>query len=759
MKAKVAQTRYTDVSVLSKGTPDAFYLATNRETGDTVWLQELDLRRMARNKWAQYSRALSLVTQLAHTNIAALRGCTLDEEQAVLLLEYECCSGIPLSDFLLVRALEGSPLPEETIWEVVVQIVSALAYLHSPFNEVALFVYGSLYPSSIYISETGHIKLLATPLVYFALELPRLTCTCLACNANAFATRAGLSAYLAPELVSGGKFTTAVDIWGLGCLIVELCTLVIPNFVASELEEAPVVDLSYSGSLSSLIQVCLQPDPTGRPTASDILVFPRANSAMWTIARGASNFPETSGYQCSFSADLSLASERQDLDTDREANHEETAMATILLPHHLSYDISTDGIEGSSYQGRGSITSEIAVHVENPPTSLSCNTLRRSLSTTNLQDDAEITYLLAAIDHDNEEEVIRYLDALSERGAATAAINTAIASKAYTILPLLCERLVQDRLKCELVLKVGEETRLSTPLFMAAKTNNVKQVMATVKEYAQKLVTNRTALMAAVESGYTDVARLLLCEMGICNRDGITALMLAAERGRLDCAQLLYPEAGHADSAGKTALMRAAERGRLVFVDLLSKELGMQVRYTSKDEPGWTALMYAAANGHTPLLEPLMKIEAKMRDIDGMTALMLAAERGHSQAVNLLFRQEAGLQNTYGVTALMLAAKAGHEATVKILARSEAGMHVGRNFSTLTGECAGWTALAFAAAEGWPACVRILHRLEAGVRTAQGELPIDLSRRGLARIGDSELEHLATKRKCYQECIDILAGR
>lgn len=760
----MAQTRYTDVSVLSKGMPDALYLATDRETGDTVWLQELDLRRITRSKWAQYPRALTMVTQLSHTNVAALRGCTLDEEQAVLLLEYECCPGIPLSDFLLVRALEGSPLPEETIWEVVVQIVSALAYLHSPFNEVALFVYGSLYPSSIYISETGHVKLLATPLVYFALELPRLTCNCLACNANAFATRAGLSAYIAPELVIGGKFTTAVDIWALGCLIVELCTLVIPNFVASELDEAPVVDLSYSGSLSSLIQVCLQPDPTDRPTASDILVFPRASRAMWTIARGASNFPEISGYQCSFSVDLSLASERQDPDTDRDrdrdVNPDDTAMATILLPHpELSYDISTDGFEGLSHQGRGSVTSESAIHVDNPPNALSCNNLRRSLSTSRLQDDAEITYLLAAIDHDNEEEVSRYLDALSERGAATAAINTAIASKACITLPMLCERLVQEKLKCELVIKVGEETRLSTPLFIAAKTNNVKQVMATVKDYSQKLIASRTALMVAVEAGYTDVVRLLLCEMGVCNREGVTALMLAAERGHLDCARLLYSEAGHADSVGKTALMRAAERGRLGFVDILLKELGMQVKYASKDEPGWTALMYAAANGHIALLEPLMKVEAKMRDIDGMTALMLAAERGHSQAVNILLRQEAGLQNTYGITALMLAAKAGHEAVVKVLARSEAGMHVGRNFSTLTGECAGWTSLAFAAAEGWPACVKILHRLEAGVRTAQGELPIDLARRGLARIGDSNLEHLVKKRECYQQCVNILTGR
>jgi len=38
-------------------------------------------------------------------------------------------------------------------------------------------------------------------------------------------TSIGTNNYMAPEIISGKKYNNKVDIWALGCIIYELCTL------------------------------------------------------------------------------------------------------------------------------------------------------------------------------------------------------------------------------------------------------------------------------------------------------------------------------------------------------------------------------------------------------------------------------------------------------------------------------------------------------------------------------------------------------
>ena len=45
-------------------------------------------------------------------------------------------------------------------------------------------------------------------------------------NANEYAkTQVGTTLYMAPEIIKGEKYNNKVDIWSLGCIIHELCTL------------------------------------------------------------------------------------------------------------------------------------------------------------------------------------------------------------------------------------------------------------------------------------------------------------------------------------------------------------------------------------------------------------------------------------------------------------------------------------------------------------------------------------------------------
>ena len=88
---------------------------------------------------------------------------------------------------------------------------------------------------------------------------------------------------------------------------------------------------------------------------------------------------------------------------------------------------------------------------------------------------------------------------------------------------------------------------------------------------------------------------------------------------------------------GETALSMAAFTGQMNYVQRLV-EAGAEV-----DFYGWAPLLYAAYNGHTAIVEYLLKrgadINAKTEN--GLTALFFAARFGHIEIIKVLLKNEA----------------------------------------------------------------------------------------------------------------------
>lgn len=92
-------------------------------------------------------------------------------------------------------------------------------------------------------------------------------------------TYVGTPYYMSPELVSEQPYTHKSDIWSLGCIIYELCSLS-PPFNARNIYSlcdkirdghyAPI-PRSYSSTLKHVIDRCLQLDPRKRPDTNELL--------------------------------------------------------------------------------------------------------------------------------------------------------------------------------------------------------------------------------------------------------------------------------------------------------------------------------------------------------------------------------------------------------------------------------------------------------------------------------------------------------
>jgi hypothetical protein len=95
-------------------------------------------------------------------------------------------------------------------------------------------------------------------------------------------TYVGTPYYMSPEVCGAERYSTASDIWSLGCLIYELCTWSPPFNARSHVElftkikngrYSPLPPV-YSSELSKVVSSCLQVNPNTRPDTSRLLGLP-----------------------------------------------------------------------------------------------------------------------------------------------------------------------------------------------------------------------------------------------------------------------------------------------------------------------------------------------------------------------------------------------------------------------------------------------------------------------------------------------------
>lgn len=161
------------------------------------------------------------------------------------------------------------------------------------------------------------------------------------------------------------------------------------------------------------------------------------------------------------------------------------------------------------------------------------------------------------------------------------------------------------------------------------------------------------------------VMKLLLegVDPNVRDRQGNTALHVAIreESGKAFEALLKSPgtDVGAINQAGETPLMLAALKGQLEWAKTLVK------RGALVNEPGWSALHYAAAGPNEHLVRWLVEQGADVdaRSDNGTTPLMMAAGYGGLSGADVLIAAGADvtLSNDHRMTAADFARRAGQD--------------------------------------------------------------------------------------------------
>ncbi|GMH06692.1 hypothetical protein Nepgr_008532 [Nepenthes gracilis] len=250
--------------LLGRGTFGHVYLGFNSEGGQMCAIKEVRIAsddQISRECYKQLNQEINLLSQLKHSNIVRYYGSELGEETLSVYLEYVSGGSI----YKLLR--EYGPFKEPVIRNYTRQILSGLVYLHARKT-----VHRDIKGANILVDPNGEIKL-----ADFGMAKHITSCT-------SVLSFKGSPYWMAPEVVMNTNgYSLAVDIWSLGCTILEMATSKPPwsqfegvaaIFKIGNSKDIPDIPDHLSNEAKSFLKLCFQRDPSARPTAVQLLDHP-----------------------------------------------------------------------------------------------------------------------------------------------------------------------------------------------------------------------------------------------------------------------------------------------------------------------------------------------------------------------------------------------------------------------------------------------------------------------------------------------------
>ncbi|WOL00076.1 mitogen-activated protein kinase kinase kinase YODA-like isoform X1 [Canna indica] len=261
--------RWKKGKLIGRGTFGHVYAGFNSESGEMCAMKEVTLfmdDAKSKESAKQLGQEICLLSRLRHPNIVQYYGCEMIDDKLYVYLEY--VSGGSIHKLLQ----EYGPLGETAIRSYTQQILSGLAYLHAK-NTVHRDIKGA----NILVDPNGRVKVADFGM---AKHITGQSCPL---------SFKGSPYWMAPEVIKNSSgCNLAVDIWSLGCTVLEMATSKPPwsqyegiaaMFKIGNSRELPPIPDHLSDDGKDFVRKCLQRDPSKRPMASELLQHPFVKNA------------------------------------------------------------------------------------------------------------------------------------------------------------------------------------------------------------------------------------------------------------------------------------------------------------------------------------------------------------------------------------------------------------------------------------------------------------------------------------------------
>lgn len=261
---------YEVISVIGNGAFGTCFKVRDKETGNLYAWKGMDYDELSEFQKESLVSEIRVLRQLQHPNIVQYFHHLVNYEAKSIFIVMECCEGGDLALLIAKAKAENKRFEERYIWRVLFQVCRALQVCHNKIKEGTI-LHRDIKPANIFLDMEGNAKL-------GDFGLARM----LRRNEYFAETFVGTPYYMSPEIVKGSKYDRKSDVWAVGCLIYEMCSLRPPfkgkkfhqlsaNISIGKFSSIPNI---YSQDLQDIIAYMLEVENGQRPSIEVISRHP-----------------------------------------------------------------------------------------------------------------------------------------------------------------------------------------------------------------------------------------------------------------------------------------------------------------------------------------------------------------------------------------------------------------------------------------------------------------------------------------------------
>ncbi|XP_064305801.1 serine/threonine-protein kinase Nek1 isoform X3 [Phalacrocorax carbo] len=251
--------KYIKVRKIGEGSFGKAILVKAKENGQQYVIKEINISKMSNKEREESRREVAVLANMKHPNIVLYRESF--EENGCLYIVMDYCEGGDL--FKKINAQKGILFSEDQILDWFVQICLALKHIHD-----RKILHRDIKSQNIFLTKDGTIQLGDFGIARVLNSTAELARTCI-----------GTPYYLSPEICQNKPYNNKSDIWALGCVLYEMCTLKhafeagnMKNLVLKIISGPfPPISVHYSYDLRNLLSQLFKRNPRNRPSVNSIL--------------------------------------------------------------------------------------------------------------------------------------------------------------------------------------------------------------------------------------------------------------------------------------------------------------------------------------------------------------------------------------------------------------------------------------------------------------------------------------------------------
>ena len=239
-----------------------YYKIKNNEDGKIYYNKKIKLKDESKEELEKIENEVKNLSTINSEYVINYVKCFVKNNNFNLVMEY--FEDINLRQLINKYKNQKEFIKQKNVYYLIKYICLGIKAIHDK-----RIIHGNITPENIYITKDKKIKL-GNFSIFKQLN-----------NYNDYleSNNINYNNYIAPEIIKEESITNKVDIWSLGCIIYELCSLELCFYSENIIclnnkiinEKHPKINMKiYESEIQNIIDSCLNKEPKERPTIDQI---------------------------------------------------------------------------------------------------------------------------------------------------------------------------------------------------------------------------------------------------------------------------------------------------------------------------------------------------------------------------------------------------------------------------------------------------------------------------------------------------------